>query len=298
MKFASIQGQQTRHTRDGVKLIEGRQMITPDQAAQLLAGVPTYQRSFSPQHAKKLAVDMRAGRWHHSNDQIVVDTNCALVNGQHRMSATVASGAPQPFTIMIVEPEEAERMFAEMDQGKTRSVSDFLKSHGVHDYAMTGAIARGGFAYDRGAQVSTMIHGRPDPTRHELIKWVDENPQVIEACRLVREMGAAGLRPNGRVHGVLSFLTLRDVQEFDASEFWHEVATGDTLYHSGAWWLRDRMFRQQAEKGTMPLKNLKLADAIVCWNLWTDQATRERMSWWKPGSKKTFPACRYIDAEA
>jgi len=188
-------------------------------------------------------------------------------------------------------------MYAEMDQGKTRTVADFLKSVGVHDYSMTGAIARAGFAYDHGGQsIKTMLPGRPNPTRHELIEWVESNPDLVEACKTIRRLGHDGLHPQGRVHGSLIFLSIRDMRaELNPVEFWDEFATGDTSFHSGSWHLRDRMLRQVADKGTKTPANVKLADAVLCWNLWAEGRTVKRVAWWKPGTAKAFPTMKHLD---
>ena len=69
--------------------------ITPKMAAEMLERHlnPENQRRQSQSVVESYARAMRAGQWLLTHQGIAIDTNGELVDGQHRLSAIVASGA-------------------------------------------------------------------------------------------------------------------------------------------------------------------------------------------------------------
>lgn len=74
-----------------------QQDITPAIAAQFLA--MNRNRTLRNAHVKKLADDMRAGRWTECLDPIYFLTDGTMAEGQHRLRAVIASGTTQRFYI-------------------------------------------------------------------------------------------------------------------------------------------------------------------------------------------------------
>lgn len=95
--------------------------IDPDLAALLLEG-NVRNRDISPALVEAMARDMREGRWQLTHQGIALDKECRLLDGQHRLSAVVLSGATVRMTVTYnVEP----RAFNVVDLGgRPRSLGD------------------------------------------------------------------------------------------------------------------------------------------------------------------------------
>jgi len=104
--------------------------IDPDYASALLATLDPRQRVQRAGHVRFLAREMSSGNWHDTtNDLIVVSKSGTLINGQHRMSAVVASGVTVKFWVMYDAPDES---YSVMDQGNApRTLADYARGKGA-----------------------------------------------------------------------------------------------------------------------------------------------------------------------
>ena len=64
----------------------GKTLVTPEMAREWLTH-NTHNRPVSRQYVEKYARDMRAGRWHYTNQGIGFDVNGVMTDGQHRLLA-------------------------------------------------------------------------------------------------------------------------------------------------------------------------------------------------------------------
>jgi hypothetical protein len=115
--------------------------IDPDYASALLATLDPRQRVQRPKHVQFLAREMAAGNWHETtNDLIVVSKSGTLINGQHRMSAVVASGATVKFWVMYDAPDDSYNV---MDQGNSpRTLADYARAAGAKYSGSIATICR------------------------------------------------------------------------------------------------------------------------------------------------------------
>ena len=97
-------------------------LVTPSLAAELLALNMQYNRPVSQPLVKKYACLMQSGEWVVSSP-IEFTKEGVLINGQHRLSAVIASGRAQPFSFLMGHEQKTAEV---MDQGKNRSASDIL----------------------------------------------------------------------------------------------------------------------------------------------------------------------------
>lgn len=105
-------------------------------------------RSIRPQHVDVLARDMEAGHWQMTGEAIKLDTAGNLIDGQHRLSAVLASGcAIQMLVAFGLAPESQQAM----DAGARRSASDALSFAGMSNTASLAHAARCAIAWERGA---------------------------------------------------------------------------------------------------------------------------------------------------
>ena len=122
-------------------------IVTPETAARWLESNRN-NRNVRKSVVAKYAKDMRAGLWAPSNDAICVGTDGRLLNGQHRLSAVVASGASVGMFVITGMPEES---FAHMDRGAGRTFADALRSRGAGKTSIVlAATLSRAVSYDRG----------------------------------------------------------------------------------------------------------------------------------------------------
>jgi hypothetical protein len=105
--------------------------ITPLAAAELLRH-NLDNRPLSATVVERYAEDMRQGRWRFNGTSIVVarepSGRTLLLDGQHRLHAIRKAETSQRLVVvtLAVSSEEAEALFATLDQGRKRSIVDVL----------------------------------------------------------------------------------------------------------------------------------------------------------------------------
>ena len=93
----------------------------------------------------KLQTDMNQGEWHFTGSPIVFDESNELVDGQHRLSAIVASGSTQ---WMIVVQGVKRDAYVAIDSGVRKSTADFFRFEGVPNANFSAATANWLLRYD------------------------------------------------------------------------------------------------------------------------------------------------------
>ena len=93
--------------------------VSPELAEFLLRFNFSNNRKPSKAYIKKLATEMKEGRWTLSADALAISDTGQLGNGQHRLNAIVQSGTTQPFVVIGNIPEST---FQKFDTGKTRTM--------------------------------------------------------------------------------------------------------------------------------------------------------------------------------
>lgn len=95
--------------------------ITPDVAKKFLTNNPNNRKLREPKVAA-IVNDMKNGMWKLNGESIVFKANGELADGQHRLSAIIASGVPSLEIVVTVPNEEAKNY----DIGLTRSTGDLI----------------------------------------------------------------------------------------------------------------------------------------------------------------------------
>jgi len=111
------------HGKDPYHLI---MELTPEQALRWLEA-NTHNRPVNEAHVKRLARDIRAGRWRLTHQGIAFDTDGLLVDGQHRLWAVSEAGTPITTRVFFNEPPENRHV---LDSGQRRSNLDILNLTG------------------------------------------------------------------------------------------------------------------------------------------------------------------------
>lgn len=193
--------------------------VSPELAAEWLAEWNTQNRNKRPAHVTRLARDIENGKFLVTGDTIKFDYNGRLIDGQHRLSAIVKAGRG---AWMLVVTELDPDVQTVIDAGAKRSGGDALKFKGLGGhYTVISAAARIGISRDTGKLVLASDRASATPTNPEIIEWVSENMDIIEAAAL-----ADGYRRSIPARpAVLAYaaLILRRIDPEQAEEFFDAI---------------------------------------------------------------------------
>lgn len=110
------------------------ELIGPERAAEMLATMKyDKQRSISQAHVNYLADEMKAGRFVPGTAIRIafVDGAPLLLDGQHRLSAVVASGEPQTFIVIEESAPDDQYVawaYGNLDVGRRRTRADLYRA--------------------------------------------------------------------------------------------------------------------------------------------------------------------------
>ena len=109
------------------KIIKKTIEITPELAEKWLEKNDQNQRHVISAHVRRLAEDMKSGKWEQNGETIKFDTEGNLLDGQHRLLACIEAGVS--FTSIVVTGiQNAARMT--IDVGTQRTPKDVLRFGG------------------------------------------------------------------------------------------------------------------------------------------------------------------------
>ena len=279
--FPISRNEQLAALRDGL----GVRMIGPEEAAELLS-LNRRNRRVSPSVVERYAEDMRRGLWLDTgSNEINVWENLTtgetvLANGQHRLSAIVASGARLKFLLVRRTSAQCtlEALFAALDQGKIRTSLDMRH---VEDFG--GGESRESERHLDAAlsaivllewTIRGILEGKPAqsvtlsvPRKMEFSHRFDADIRWGAALRMRQTKGRRRPMPVGVLAAAIA---CQRVAPEAASAFFFAVAVGADI-HEGqpAWALRDIWLRggdprrtKQAREGHLYWYGL----AINAWN--------------------------------
>ncbi len=120
------------------------ELITPIKAAAILKNHNQNNRNISTTTVNVLAREMSEGRWGLTHQGIAFYDDGTLADGQHRLSAVVASGCSVEFLVTYGTKRESS-MF--VDTGRARSTGDVVKLSGKADWLTSKMIQMVKLAY-------------------------------------------------------------------------------------------------------------------------------------------------------
>lgn len=196
-----------------------KEVVSPKKAMQWLkrniANRPLWATTVN-QYAKAMA----DGAWKLNGDCIRFNGNGDLIDGQHRLTASVKSG--ESFETYVVRGLDHEA-FDTIDQGKKRTTADVFARDGYKSYTTLASAVRWLAKYNRGMTT------RHEPLRPDVAHAIlDDNPNIHHAVDLALRLH----RQQHLVHpGLLSFLIHETSRKHDgiAEVFWTSVITGEGL---------------------------------------------------------------------
>lgn len=167
--------------------------ITPEKAMELLE-MNKANRPLNDRHVRRIADQIRSGKWKYNGDTIKVSDTGDVLDGQHRLWACITS--EKPITTIIVYGIHADA-FATVDTlRKPRSGSDILALHGLTRHrGNTSAALTWLLRWQRG----TIQAWRSPENRIEnsdIEEAFEAHPnmvQAVERCRKLRSIIHPGL---------------------------------------------------------------------------------------------------------
>jgi len=213
------------------------EIITPTKAKALLA-TNQRNRALRPTVVEEYARQMKAGLWLLSPEGIATDTSGALLNGQHRLHAVVASGCSVKMNMTYdADPE----CFAVLDCGVKRTVADRLpllndKESNRIAIAIVSSYLRCGKA---------VCHNRAgaDLVDDEFLDKTDAYVEVTSLFRTVTKRSGLSLAPIGAA--LASYVHL---DKEKGLQFTRKFITGEEL-HAGhpAYTLREAALQRNMD---------------------------------------------------
>lgn len=180
-------------------------LLTPDLAKGYLSSLDERQRKLNLAYATSLARDIKTGRWNDDFSTVdlplIISKTGKLLNGQHRCKAVIL--ADTPIHVRVIYGAD-EALFNYMDNAKTRSTNQFVKSRYGNTITAVAAVAN---SIENGITLSTAClrpcvgkssnSYRVSASRIELLDYINSNMSRLEFCaeqgtRIYRAFGQKG----------------------------------------------------------------------------------------------------------
>lgn len=191
--------------------------VSPDIARQMLVK-NTKNRPLKKAKIKAFARDMACGRWQFDGMPIRFGTSGALLDGQNRLQAVIASEVAVPFLVIKGLPDATQEV---MDTGTKRTTADQLNLRGEPHANLLAAIGRRGAMWDQGHR--TNAGGGYIPSESEIRDFIDQNPQTKAAAEIAQRASRSVPLPPS-VIGLAYFVCSR-VDVLDAKAFFIDQLT-------------------------------------------------------------------------
>jgi len=238
--------------------------LTPATAKQYLENNKA-NRPMSQQTVNFYVNEMRAGRWKENGESIIIDKNCVIKNGQHRLKATVVADYTwQVPLITEVDPDVMQTI----DTGKSRSLSDVLTLSGYSQAAALAAITKRILNHKSGANSDSgsnkISHSYAMSFIQDNYTWLGD--LVKEARRLYTEQ-TTNIFTAGDF-GLYMYVIAGHLKAFDSDHlrnFMSHLSGKKADESSGGTWLRRKA--EKAKNSKLQLNRVwKLGICIKAWN--------------------------------
>ena len=266
-----------------------QEIITPQRAEALLAN-NLHNRKLSKTLVSQYTQLMQRGEWRFNGDAIRMTSDGILIDGQHRLTAIVESGIPQPY--VIIRGLDAAS-FKTIDAGKKRSTGDMLSIAGYKGaVAGLAAGARAMFLYDSGvfwSKASQSVDWNPPSA--QIIDYVDAHPEVARAFYRIHESYRYAMKLMGSGPATLA-LTLRErVNARVGHQFMEGIESGVTRGEDDArLLLRETLLRQRlGSRRTMHWEEVA-AFTLKAMNAYFQEKPIRMLRWKKNESMPRFDA--------
>jgi hypothetical protein len=226
--------------------------MSPSLAQELLNQNPG-NRCVRQTKVAQYSSDMAGGNWTLNGEPIIVSRDGKLNDGQHRCLAVIDSNATVPVVLMFGIERETRLT---VDQGGARTAGDFLGMEGVHNAAISAAVARMVIAHERNEGKG--LSGSAFVSSADIRERVRSDPSLAEAATFgVSNVTYSRNFAAGSLIG-FAYYVLTHIHHDEARAFLERVCRGDGLkVGSPAHTLREKLIaegRSRDRKAAMILK--------------------------------------------
>jgi|WetSurMetagenome_2_1015567.scaffolds.fasta_scaffold102778_2 hypothetical protein len=159
--------------------------ITP-QMAQMMLESNTANRKLDDRIVAQYARDMSNGSWKINGETIKFSSTGKLLDGQHRLHASVRSG--HDLVTMMVEGLEDDT-FTTIDVGKKRTAGQILSIAGYANTARLASVVRYINIVERKILRPTLGGSAIGMTSQQIMEWIEAHTFVIEAIKEGEKLG-------------------------------------------------------------------------------------------------------------
>lgn len=232
--------------------------LTPALAALLLDRNPA-NRKINQTMVERYAYEIMGGRWVFNGEPIIVSDTGELNDGQHRCAAVVEAGKAISVLMIVGVPRETR---VTLDQGKMRTIGDYLSMEGHANGNFIGAAAN--IIWQVKARGMFTVGGRNSATKGEIMELVANNPGIERSFAVVDSRYASAV--GGKTVLTAShFLISQAGKRDDVDRFFICLLDGAGLKAGDPiLYLRNRLIN---ERGRMSAAD-KLELIFKAWNAW------------------------------
>ncbi len=267
------------------------EIVTPQQASSWLSNNPD-NRKPSMSHVERLTQDMINGLFVFNGESIILDEDGALMDGQHRLMAIVASKTAQKMLVVKGVPRSTMRT---IDRGEARTVADWLKIRGYSNYTTCGHAAHNLHIFEVGSLHRSGATGKFHPADADSV--LARHPGLVDSVTFaisLKEMMGLVYKSVGTVAFLHYIFSRVDAQK--ANEFFTKLATGANLDKDSALWhLRNRLIADNQDKRKKMPPTVRMAFILKAWSFFSKGRAIKRLQY---SEEETFPLVEgfsYID---
>lgn len=239
-------------------------LVTPEMALRWLDG-NTGNRRIRAKVLARYVNDMRHGRWTPNSTAISIATNGRILNGQHRLTAVMQSGATVGMWVMTGMPEDS---YVNEDRGAGRTYADQIRSQvGAESIVLAAALGKA-VPFSRGISPVTgkwVTHdgGTPDSHRDDYLVL---NPGILYSAQMWGTSEAkAGASCPAAVLVFAHHLIAKAAGHASADMFMHQLVTQDREPNPGTIHLCKKLLGSVKGRDLDPRR---LALILAAWNHW------------------------------
>lgn len=234
--------------------------VTPEIAERWLAG-NTVNRNLRSTAVRQYAADMVAGRWTLTGDALCFAPDGKLLNGQHRLSAIIASGCTVPMLVMRnVAPESMRNM----DTGRARTAADTLRFEGEQNATALAAAARLALLYSDGRLYKD--HRLRSVSIGELQQFIADHPDLRESVHAISSARVGNVTPTAQV--VAHWMFTQTAGAHDATSFFLSLRDLVGLEAGSPILALNSRLRDARQKRTKLTHREELYLLVKGWNYW------------------------------
>lgn len=238
--------------------------LTPDMAEMLLGRNPNNRR-VTDTTVENYAHEIAGGRWAFNGEPVIVSDTGELNDGQHRCLAVQRAGRAIDVVLIVGVKRDT---CTTLDQGRTRTIGDYLAMEGNSYANVLGASAGYVWLFRNRGHIKS--GGATRATKGEVLETVLDNPGLQRSVRLVQEKtadAAGGKSVLAFCHFILSERSREDADHFILTMMSGAgLKVGDPILY-----VRNRLIQERGR-----IRNHEKAELIFRgWNSWRK---RERVS--------------------